>query len=241
MGYPRQASRGGVTLEVWMATVGEIGVDPAELARESVRLEAAGPAQTIRWTVERFGVGVALACSFQDCVIVDLAVKVAPSLEVVFLDTEFHFPETLEYVELVRDRYHLNLTVTHPPASADAWPCGSAECCQRRKVEPLFQALDGKSAWITGLKRSDAVTRSNIDVIAWDERRRMVKVNPLAAWSDDDIAGYIRAHNLPLHPLLAEGYLSIGCAPTTRPVRLGEDPRAGRWSDSDKTECGLHT
>jgi phosphoadenosine phosphosulfate reductase len=224
-----------------MTTVGEIGLDPAELASVSARLEAAGPAETIRWAVERFGDKVALACSFQDCVIVDLAVQVAPQLEVVFLDTEFHFPETLEFVELVRARYQLNLTVTHPDASAEPWPCGTPECCQRRKVEPLFRALEGQSAWITGLKRSDAATRKDTEVVAWDERRQMVKVNPLAAWTDDDIAGYISAHNLPVHPLLAQGYLSIGCAPTTRPVKPGEDPRAGRWADSDKTECGLHT
>lgn len=217
-----------------------IGLGPAELARESARLEAAGASETIRWAQQRFGAGVALACSFQDCVIVDLALKVAPRLEVVFLDTEFHFPETLRFVELIRDRYQLNLTVTHPSASADAWPCGSAECCQRRKVEPLFQALAGKSAWITGLKRSDAATRTTTEVVAWDERREMVKINPLASWTDGDIAAYISANHLPVHPLLAQGYLSIGCAPTTRPVRVGEDPRAGRWADSDKTECGLH-
>jgi len=223
-----------------MAAVDTIGLGPAELARESARLEAAGPSETIRWAQQRFDARVALACSFQDCVIVDLALKVAPRLEVVFLDTEFHFPETLEFVELVRDRYQPNLTVTHPSASADGWPCGSAECCQRRKVEPLFRALVGKSAWITGLKRSDAATRTKTEVVAWDERRQMVKINPLAPWTDEDIAAYISANHLPVHPLLAQGYLSIGCAPTTRPVRPGEDPRAGRWADSDKTECGLH-
>ncbi|HVB14596.1 MAG TPA: phosphoadenylyl-sulfate reductase [Candidatus Dormibacteraeota bacterium] len=221
-----------------MATVGEVDMEGAELAD---RLERAGAEETIRWAVGRFGCGVALACSFQDCVIVDLAVGVDPDLEVVFLDTGFHFQETLDFVELVRTRYQLNLTVTHPDASADPWPCGTSECCQRRKVEPLFRALQGKAAWLTGLKRSDASTRSHTPVVAWDEGRQLVKVNPLAAWTEDDIAGYIAAHDLPVHPLLAQGYLSIGCAPTTRPVRPGEDPRAGRWSDSDKIECGLHS
>ncbi len=224
-----------------MASVSEIGMDEAELAAVSTRLERAGAAAAIRWAVDRFGSGVALACSFQDCVIVDLAAKVDPGLEVVFLDTGFHFPETLKFVEVVRDRYQLNLTVTHPDASAEPWPCGTSECCQRRKVEPLFHALQGKSAWLTGLKRSDAYTRSNTPVVAWEAGRQMFKVNPLAAWSDDDIAGYISAHDLPVHPLLAQGYLSIGCAPTTRAVKPGEDPRAGRWADSDKTECGLHS
>ena len=224
-----------------MATAGDIGMDTAELAALSARLEQEGAAAAIRWAVDRFGSAVALACSFQDCVIVDLATRVDPGLEVVFLDTGFHFPETLQFVEQVRARYHLNLTVTRPDASAAAWPCGTLECCQRRKVEPLFRALQGKEAWLTGLKRCDASTRSNTPVLAWDQTRRMFKVNPLAAWSDDDITRYISDHDLPVHPLIAKGYLSIGCAPTTRPVRAGEDPRAGRWADSDKTECGLHT
>jgi phosphoadenosine phosphosulfate reductase len=108
-------------------------------------------------------------------------------------------------------------------------------------VDPLFRALAGKAAWLTGLKRSDASTRSNTPVVAWDEARQMIKVNPLAAWTDDDIASYVADHALPVHPLLAQGYLSIGCAPTTRPVRPGEDPRAGRWADTGKIECGLHS
>jgi phosphoadenosine phosphosulfate reductase len=240
MVFPRGHRGAGFSQEVPMATVGEIGMDAAELAEVAGRLEQAGGTETIYWAVERFGSGVALACSFQDCVIVDLAAQVDPGLEVIFLDTEFHFPETLEFVELVRHRYRLNLTVTHPPESAEAWPCGTAHCCQQRKVDPLFRALQGKSAWLTGLKRCDSPTRSNTPVVAWDEARRMVKVNPLAAWSDADIADYIASHDLPVHPLLAQGYLSIGCAPTTRPVAFGEDPRAGRWADSDKTECGLH-
>ncbi|MGP8249228.1 MAG: phosphoadenylyl-sulfate reductase [Candidatus Dormibacteria bacterium] len=224
-----------------MATIGEARMDAVALATEAGRLERAGVLETLRWTVEQFGSRVALACSFQDCVIVDLATQIDPSLEVIFLDTGFHFPETLAFVELVRERYRLNLTVTHPDASADPWPCGTAECCQRRKVDPLFRALQGKSAWLTGLKRCDAATRASIPVVGWDEARQMVKVNPLAAWTDAEIARYILEHELPNHPLLARGYLSIGCAPTTRPVALGEDPRAGRWSDSDKTECGLHS
>jgi len=223
-----------------MSTLGEVRLDAGELAAESARLEGAGATETIRWAVSQFGSRVALACSFQDCVVVDLATKVAPGLEVIFLDTGFHFPETLGFVELVRARYGLNLTVTHPDESAAPWPCGTAECCQRRKVEPLFRALEGKSAWLTGLKRSDASTRADAPVVAWDEARQMVKINPLAAWTDAQIASYITDHHLPNHPLLAQGYLSIGCAPTTRPVAPGEDPRAGRWSDSDKTECGLH-
>ncbi len=139
----------------------------------------------------------------------------------------------------MRDRYQLNLTLTHPSASADAWPCGSAECCQRRKVEP-FPGPERQVRLDNRVECSDAATRANTEVVAWDERRQMVKVNPLAAWTDEDISAYISAHHLPVHRLLAQGYLSIGCAPTTRPVRAGRTREQGAGVDSDKTECGLH-
>jgi phosphoadenosine phosphosulfate reductase len=113
-------------------------------------------------------------------------------------------------------------------------------CCEFRKVRPLKAALVGKDAWLTGLKRVDAPTRRSAPVVAYDDTWGRVKVNPMATWTEQDIAGYAAEHGLPTHPLLAKGYLSIGCAPTTRPVAEGEDPRAGRWFDSDKVECGLH-
>ncbi len=212
----------------------------AEMAERSAAFESAPAGLVMAWAAERFGKKLAVSCSFQDAVLIDIALAVQPDLEVVFLDTGSHFPETLEYVETVRARYDLNLTVTQPVEGADRWPCGTAQCCEYRKVRPLKQALAGKEAWITGLKRVDAPTRREAPIVAYDENWEMVKVNPLATWTDADIAGYAADHALPEHPLVARGYLSIGCAPTTRPVRLGEDPRAGRWSGSDKVECGLH-
>ena len=211
-----------------------------ELASANVAFEHAPAGQVIAWALERFGGSVALACSFQDVVIVDLVRAQDPSIEVVFLDTGAHFEETWAMVELSRARYDLNLTVTKPGPEADAWPCGSARCCEFRKVAPLKKALLGRAAWITGLKRVDARTRASIPVVGWDDAFGLVKINPLASWSDEDIASYEADHGLPVHPLMAHGYRSIGCAPTTRPVAEGEDPRAGRWADSDKTECGLH-
>jgi phosphoadenosine phosphosulfate reductase len=213
----------------------------AELAERSAEFESAAAGSVIAWAVERFGGHLALACSFQDAVIVDLAVAVDPRIEVVFLDTEAHFPETLEYVEAIRARYDLNLTVTKPVAGAEDFPCGSAQCCEYRKVRPLRKALAGNEAWLTGLKRVDAPTRAATPIVSYDENWGMVKINPLATWTDADIAGYEADHSIPRHPLLSQGYLSIGCAPTTRPVAEGEDPRAGRWSGTDKVECGLHT
>jgi phosphoadenosine phosphosulfate reductase len=212
----------------------------AEMAEQSAAFESAPAGLVLAWAVERFGKKLALSCSFQDAVLIDIANAVAPDIEVVFLDTGSHFPETLEYVETVRARYDLNLTVTHPVAGAELWPCGSATCCEFRKVRPLKQALAGKEAWVTGLKRVDAPTRRDAPILSFEDGWGMVKINPLATWSDDDIAGYAADHGLPEHPLMSKGYLSIGCAPTTRPVADGEDPRAGRWADSDKVECGLH-
>ncbi len=212
----------------------------SELAAVDARLESLPPSKALAWAVAEYGRDLVLAASFQDIVLIDLAVRADPAIEVVFLDTGAHFPETLAFVEEVRARYDLNLRVTHPGPEAEAWPCGSDRCCQVRKVAPLREALAGKRAWLTALKRSDAATRAEAPVVGWDEGFGLVKVNPMAAWTDDDIESYLADHGLPAHPLIARGYRSIGCAPTTRPTAEGEDPRAGRWSGSGKTECGLH-
>jgi len=168
-------------------------------------------------------------------------VSVKPDLEVLFLDTQYHFAETLWFVEEVRARYDLNLTVVKPLAAADnRWQLDVGGCCQVRKVEPLERGLAGKLAWLTGLQRDDAPTRANTPIVAWDEARQMVKVNPLATWTADDLAAYTIERELPVHPLAERGYPSIGCWPCTRPVAPGEDPRSGRWAGLGKTECGLH-
>lgn len=211
-----------------------------ELAAADARLAHAPASKVVEWAVDRFGGDLVLAASFQDVVLVDLAVAVDPALQVVFCDTGFHFPETLAFVEQVRDRYGLNLTVTHPGPEAAAWPCGSARCCAVRKVEPLRELLANKQAWLTALKRVDAPTRADAPVVGWDDVFGVVKVNPLATWTDSDVDSYLADHGLPVHPLVSQGYRSIGCAPTTRPVADGEDPRAGRWAGTGKTECGLH-
>jgi len=211
-----------------------------ELIELSARFETAPASKVVRWAWDTFGGGIVLASSFQDAVLVDVAVAVVPEIEVVFLDTGFHFPETLEYVELVRRRYDLNLRIVRPEAGPDFVPCGSEGCCQLRKVEPLARALEGRQAWITGLRRADAATRSEAPIIGLDPARGLVKVNPLAVWTDADVAGYVADHVLPVHPLSRRGYLSIGCAPTTQPPVDPDDPRSGRWAGTDKTECGLH-
>ena len=211
-----------------------------ELAEADARFAHAPASRSVEWAVDRFGKDLLLAASFQDVALIDLAVAVDPGMEVVFCDTEAHFPETLSFVEEVRARYGLNLTVTRPGPEAADWPCGTAQCCQLRKVAPLQRALSGKRAWLTSLKRVDAPTRAAAPVVGWDPVFEVVKINPIVTWTDDDVDGYLKDHDLPIHPLVARGYLSIGCAPTTRPVAPGEDPRAGRWAGTDKTECGLH-
>ncbi len=211
-----------------------------DLGRVSDHLESAPPQRIVAWAIGWFGSGVSLAASFQDCVLIDMATRIDPSIEVVFLDTGFHFPETLRYVEEVRGRYELNLRVVHPGPDARGHPCGTERCCETRKVLPLQRVLRGKQAWMSGLRRVETAQRSGSPIVDFDWKRNVVKVNPLATWTDDDVADYIADNGLPVHPLSARGYASIGCAPTTRPVKHGENPRAGRWSGEEKTECGLH-
>jgi phosphoadenosine phosphosulfate reductase len=212
----------------------------ATIEETNARLESAPASEAVAWALGRFGRDLVLAASFQDIVLIDLATALDPGIEVVFLDTGAHFEETLAFVEETRRRYDLRLNVTTPGPEADDWPCGSARCCELRKVAPLRRALAGKGAWITALKRVDAPSRAATPVVQWDDAFGLMKVNPMAAWTDADIDDYLADHHLPVHPLVPRGYLSIGCAPTTRPVGEGEDPRAGRWSGSGKTECGLH-
>jgi phosphoadenosine phosphosulfate reductase len=202
-------------------------------------LETASAEQIVAYAVGRFGKGLALAASFQDCVLIDIATRVCPDLEVVFLDTGFHFPETLAYVEDIRRRYQLRLTVIGPGTDTCP-PCGQTGCCQQRKVHSLDRALAGKHAWMSGLRRADSPQRAHTPVIGWDVRRHLVKVNPIALWSDLDVAAYSSEHELVVHPLAAAGFTSIGCQPTTRPVAPGAHPRSGRWPGTGKTECGLH-
>jgi phosphoadenosine phosphosulfate reductase len=175
-----------------------------------------------------------------DAVLIDVATKVDPGVEIIFLDTQYHFPETLETVETARRKYHPNLVVMQPDRPRDdLWRTDTDACCAARKVQPLERALAGKSAWLSGLRRADGPSREATPVVERD-RRGLVKVNPLVNWSDSDVAAYIEANDVPVNPLIDRGYPSIGCWPCTRAVAPGEDARAGRWAGSEKTECGLH-
>jgi phosphoadenosine phosphosulfate reductase len=211
-----------------------------ELEDMADRFERATAADVIAWSVERFGRGLSLVCSFQNSVLIDLVTRIDPKVDVIFLDTGAHFEETLTYVERVETQYQLKLRIVSAGKDADDWPCGSERCCELRKLAPLSEALQGQKAWMTGVKRVDSPARATTPIVSWDASKEMVKVNPIATWSNDDVARYEADRKLPIHPLFRQGYLSIGCRPTTRPVSLREDRRAGRWPGTDKTECGLH-
>ncbi len=207
-------------------------------------LETAHPADVVRWAADQYGVaGLVVTASFEDAVLVHVAATAVPGIEIVLLDTQYLFAETQWFAEQLRTRLDLNLRVEHPAADVvpdNLWQTDTAACCDVRKVQPLARAIAGKAAWITGVRRVDGPTRANAPVASFDIGRGLVKVNPLATFTDDDMALYESLYELPKNPLSERGYPSIGCWPCTRPVAPGEDKRAGRWAGSDKTECGLH-
>lgn len=207
-------------------------------------LETAQPADVVRWAADAFGTGgLVVTASFEDAVLVHVAATAVPGIEITLLDTQYLFAETRWLVDELAKRLDLNLRVVHPLPHVvpdNLWQTDVEACCAVRKVEPLARAVEGKQAWITGVRRADGPTRANAPVAAYDIGRGMVKINPLAAYTDDDMALYLHLHDLPVHPLVDKGYASIGCWPCTRPIAPGEDKRAGRWSGNAKTECGLH-
>ncbi len=196
--------------------------------------------KVIQWAVDTFSPHLCMTASMTDAVLVDLAVKVDPAVEVVFIDTGYHFPETLETVEEVRRHYGLNLRImTVARQSEELWRIDPKNCCSAIKVGQLDRALAGKQAWMSGLRRDEGASRDRSPIVGRDVRG-LVKVNPIATWTDADVAGYVADHEVPVNPLTEQGYPSIGCMPCTSPVADDEDPRAGRWRGSDKTECGIH-
>ncbi len=204
------------------------------------RFEAAHPETIIRWAVDAFGDSLCLTTSFQDTLLVDLATGVDPEVEVVFLDTGFHFAETLRVARRAQARYRLNLRVERPDAdAADVWADGQAACCGSRKVELLDRALAGRAAWMSGLRRDDGPQRARTPIVEVD-RRGLVKINPLAAWPAAEADRHVAEHDVIRNPLFADGFTSVGCWPCTERPLDETDPRSGRWADSAKTECGLH-
>jgi phosphoadenosine phosphosulfate reductase len=196
----------------------------------------------MRWAAATYGERLCVTASFGDATLVHVANVAVPGIEITLLDTGYLFAETEWFADDLRDRFGLNVRVMYPlpDLEPNVWQTDTAACCAARKVEPMNRALAGRDAWVTGLRRSDSPSRRTTPIVHDDLLKGVVKINPLAAWSDADVAAYAAEHRLPEHPLADRGYPSIGCWPCTQPVRDGDDARSGRWAGTDKTECGLH-
>jgi phosphoadenosine phosphosulfate reductase len=206
-------------------------------------------AQLLQWTEETFGANYIVASNMQDAVLVELAAKVHPGVDVLFLDTGYHFAETIGTRDAVETVYGVNIVNALPENTVaeqdrllgkDLFAREPNECCRLRKVVPLKRSLGGYNAWVTGIRRVEAPTRANAPLISFDEGFGLVKINPIAAWSDEEMEQYIETNGILVNPLVEEGYPSIGCAPCTRKPEPGADSRSGRWAGLAKTECGLH-
>jgi phosphoadenosine phosphosulfate reductase len=227
----------------------------AQAAEWSHALEGRPAPEIIRWAVDRFGDGLVIGSSFgkDALVIMDLARRLRPDIPILFLETGYHFPETLEFRDRLRVEWHANIVDVRPAqtvADQDA-RCGPElfardpdRCCALRKVAPLQRALAGRRAWMTGVRRTQHPSRSRTPLVEWQELSEggpgLYKINPLAAWSLSEVEAYIAEQRLPRHPLWTKGYPSVGCAPCTAPAAPGEAERAGRWRGQGKIECGIH-
>jgi phosphoadenosine phosphosulfate reductase len=213
-------------------------------------LELAPAEAIIEWAVETFGRRFCVTSSMGDSVLTHLASTVSPGIDVLFLDTGYHFAETLGTRDAVAATLPVNVVTLSPTISVrqqdeqygpDLWSRDPDLCCSMRKVEPLNEGLANYDAWATGLRREETPDRVITPVVGWDEKKQKVKVSPLARWTQADVDDYIDKHNILVNPLQFDGYPSIGCWPCTRRVAAGDDPRSGRWAGSGKTECGIHS
>jgi phosphoadenosine phosphosulfate reductase len=226
----------------------------AELNAWSASFETKQPQDVLVAAIERYGQKIVVACSFgaEDVVLVDMVHRINPSVPLFYLDTDFLFPETYATRDRVIERYGLQSTqviqvksLLTPEVQAESygealWARDPDQCCQLRKVEPLTRVLRGYDAWITGIRRDQSPSRVNAGLIEWDQKFQLIKINPLARWTSTDVWTYIKVYEVPYNPLHDQNYPSIGCTYCTAPVASGDDPRAGRWKNFAKTECGLH-
>jgi phosphoadenosine phosphosulfate reductase len=229
------------------------GASPETLAAEARQanrdLEGRPAEDVIRWAIEAFGGRFCVTSSMQDMVLAHLVSTVAPGVDVVFLDTGYHFAETIgtrDAVEATMDVRVINVRPSQTVAEQDATLGARLHdrnpdlCCQLRKVAPLARALDTYDAYATGVRRVDSPVRALTPVVQWDAKKQAVKIAPLVRWTDADVDEYIRVNNVLVNPLMDDGYPSVGCAPCTTRVADGEDVRSGRWAGRAKSECGLH-
>jgi len=226
--------------------------EDSELEEASRALEGRAPADILAWAAGRYAPRLAFATAFgpEGLVILDLVARHRLAVDVFTLDTGLLFPETLALWHTLERRYGLEIRAVRPALTVEEqathhgdalWSREPDRCCGLRKLDPLREALAGRDAWLTAIRREQTPERAAASVVERDRRYGLVKVNPLLAWSADEVWGYLRAHDVPTNPLHAAGYPSIGCWPCTSPVAAGEDPRSGRWRGRAKTECGLHS
>jgi phosphoadenosine phosphosulfate reductase len=218
--------------------------------RAGRELEDAPALEILRWAVRTFGARFCVTSSMQDAVLMHLASRVAPGVDVIFLDPGYHFPETIGMRDAVAASMDVNVITLRPRLSVAEQDARYGPrlhdrnpdlCCALRKVQVLEEGLRGYDAWATGLRRDESVTRAATPVVGWDAKRGKVKISPIARWTRADVESYIAEHGVLTNPLFQEGYASIGCSPCTRRILEGEDERAGRWAGLAKTECGIHT
>ncbi|MBE9374556.1 phosphoadenylyl-sulfate reductase [Saccharopolyspora sp. HNM0983] len=213
------------------------------------RLAEASAQDILQWAAENFGDELIVASNMQDAVLVDLAARAQPGVDILFLETGYHFAETIGTRDAAAQIYDINVVNALPEQTVAEQDAAEGpqlhdrdpnRCCFLRKVLPLRNTLARYEAWVTGVRRVEAPTRANTPVLTWDDRNGLVKINPLAAWSDEDMDNYIAEHGVLVNPLVPAGYPSIGCQPCTHKPAPGADPRSGRWAGTSKTECGLH-
>jgi phosphoadenosine phosphosulfate reductase len=212
-------------------------------------LEDASALEIIRWASATFGDRICLTSSMSDAALIHLVSKVKPGIDVLFVDTGYHFAETIGTRDAVEAVYPVNVINVTPSRTVaeqerDLGPRLNGRnpdlCCHLRKVEPLGRALEGYMAWFSGIKRDETSSRKKMRVVDWDRKRGMVKVNPILNWTDQEMDDYIADNGILVNPLHYDDYPSIGCEPCTSPVAPGADPRSGRWAGLGKTECGIH-
>ncbi|KPM51208.1 phosphoadenosine phosphosulfate reductase [Frankia sp. R43] len=217
----------------------------ARALRAGEELEGAPAEEILGWAVEEFGTGLAVAASMAEAVLADMLSRIRSDVPVIFVDTGYHFAETIGTRDAVAQTYSLPIISASPQltvAGQDAvhgprlYESDPDLCCRMRKVVPLDRALAPYRAWAAGSRRAESAGRRDLPVIGWDQRRGKVKVLPLAAWTDEDVSRYVQEHNVIVNPLLSDGYDSVGCRPCTR----RGTGREGRWSGTSKTECGIH-
>ena len=222
------------------------------LPEVSASLETSPPSEILRWAVEAYHPRLTMATAFgpEGCAIIAMLAEIEPSIRVFNLDTGYQFPETLELRERIRERYGIAVELVAPAETVSEmegrlggpiYATNPEECCRTRKVEPLRGAVKGFDAWISAIRRDQTPNRARAGIVEWDAKFGLVKVNPLANWSNSDVWRYLVENDVPYNPLHDRGYRSIGCWPCTRAVGANEDDRAGRWSGSARQECGLHT